>query len=286
MKKALLLLSALSCLLLFSSWGFFAHQKINRLAVFTLPEELSAFYKKNIDYITEHAVDPDKRRYTVKGEAEKHYLDADRYGEAPFDSIPEKWKDAEAKYSADTLLAYGIVPWQIEQSYYSLVKAFKARDSERILKLSADIGHYIADAHVPLHTTMNYDGQLTGQKGIHGFWESRLPELFSHEYDLFTGKAVYIENPLKEAWKILRNTYQYKDSVLLIEAELSRTFPSDRRFAFSKRNKKLERQYSEEYSKAYHDRLNGMVERQMRLSILSAGSFWYSAWVDAGQPEM
>src|SRR5690606_30765940 len=123
-------------------------------------------------------------------------------------------------------------------------------------------------------------------KGIHGFWESRLPELFSDKYDLFTGKAVYIENPLKEAWKILQDTYQYKDSVLLIEADLSRTFPSDRRFAFSKRNGKLERQYSEEYSKAYHDRLNGMVERQMRLSILSVGSFWFSAWVDAGQPQM
>lgn len=280
------MLSAVLCLLLFTSWGFFAHQKINRLAVFTLPENMSGFYKKNIDYITEHAVDPDKRRYIVKGEAEKHYLDADRYGGSPFDSIPEKWKDAEAKYSADTLLAYGTVPWQIERSYYSLVKAFKERDKARILKLSADIGHYIADAHVPLHTTMNYDGQLTGQKGIHGFWESRLPELFSQEYDLFTGKAVYIENPLKEAWKILRNTYQYKDSVLLIEADLSRTFPSDRRFAFSKRKGKLERQYSEEYSKAYHDCLNGMVERQMRLSILAVGSFWYSAWVDAGQPKM
>src|SRR5690606_14538793 len=145
MKKTLLLFSTVLCLFLFSSWGFFAHKKINRLAVFTLPEGISGFYKKNIDYITEHAVDPDKRRYIVKGEAEKHYLDADHYGASPFDSIPEKWKDAEAKFSADTLLAYGIVPWQIERSYYSLVKAFKEKDKSRVLKLSADIGHYIAD---------------------------------------------------------------------------------------------------------------------------------------------
>lgn len=266
------------------SWGFFAHKKINRLAVFTLPPPMFKFYKSNILYLTDHAVDPDKRRYADSTEAAKHYLDADHYGAAPFDSIPQLWQEAVAKFGEDTLKAYGIVPWQIQRTYNTLVSAFKAGDPEKILKHSADLGHYVSDAHVPLHTTENYNGQLTNQTGIHGFWESRLPELYSEQYDFFVGKARYIENPLKEAWKILKNTYSYKDSVLKIEARLSKRFPSDRKFSFAERNGKIVKDYSEEYSAAYHKALNGMVERQMQASILATGSFWYSAWVDAGQP--
>jgi hypothetical protein len=279
---AILLATAGLC----SSWGFFAHAKINRLAVFTLPQAMNKFYKNNISYLEAHAVDPDKRRYTDTAEAARHYLDADHYGLAPFDSIPRKWKDAVAKYSEDTLKAYGIVPWQIQKTYHYLVKAFEERDSSKILKLSADLGHYVSDAHVPLHTTENYNGQLTHQEGIHAFWESRLPELFAKNYDFFVGKARYIQNPLDEAWKILKNTNSYKDSVLLIEARLSKRFPSDRKYTFFERNGKVIKDYSEGYATAYHQALNGMVERQMQASIHATGSFWYSAWVDAGQPEL
>ena len=281
-SSACILIIAVLC----TSWGFFAHKKINRLAVFTLPQAMSKFYKSNIFYIAEHAVDPDKRRYADSLEAARHYLDADHYGSAPFDSIPQSWQNAVAKFSEDTLKTYGIVPWQIQRTYGSLVKAFEEKNSVKILKLSADLGHYVSDAHVPLHTTENYNGQLTNQVGIHGFWESRLPELFSQRYDFFVGKATYIENPLKEAWKILRTAYSYKDSVLKIEARLSKKFPSDRKYSFSERNGKVIKEYSVEYSEAYHEALNGMVERQMQASILATGSFWYSAWVDAGQPDL
>ena len=282
----LILVILLPSILICSSWGFFAHQRINRLAVFTLPKGMIKFYKSNIDFITEHAVDPDKRRYADTAEAPKHFIDADRYGETPFDSIPKKWNDAVARYNEKTLKENGILPWQIERSYYSLVKAFQERDSAKILRLSSDLGHYIGDAHVPLHTTENYNGQLTDQVGIHAFWESRLPELFADDYDYFTGKATYLESPLKEAWNIVKNTYQYKDSVLLIEARQNKSYASDMKYTFSDRNGKIIKQYSEGYSKAYHDAMNGMVEQQMRASIASIGNFWFSAWVDAGQPNL
>ncbi|MBC7912872.1 MAG: zinc dependent phospholipase C family protein [Pyrinomonadaceae bacterium] len=269
-----------------SSWGFYAHKKINQLAVYTLPSAMIKFYKNNIFYLREHAVDADKRRYADSAEAPRHYLDADHYGEMPFDSIPEKWNEAVIKLTEDTLKKYGIVPWQIQRTYYNLVKAFEQQDSLKILRLSADLGHYVSDAHVPLHTTQNHNGQFSNQVGIHGFWESRLPELFSAKYNFFVGRAQYIDDPLKEAWKIVRNTYSYKDSVLQIEAKLSKGFPSDRRYSFAERNGKVVKDYSEEYSTAYHIALNGMVERQMRSSIHKTASYWYSAWVDAGQPNL
>jgi len=243
------------------------------------------FYKKNLKYITEHAVDPDKRRYADTLEAPRHYLDVENY-EKCIDSIPEKWNDALAKYGLKHLNTNGIVPWHIQRTYFSLVKAFSTRDSIKILKYSADLGHYIGDAHVPLHTTSNHNGQLTNQVGIHAFWESRLPELFSTNYNFVVGRANYIENPLKEAWKILKHTHSLVDTVLTFEAQLSASFPSDRKYSFSERNNVILKQYSIAYSKAYHDKMNRMVEKQMRSAILEIGSFWYSAWVDAGQPEL
>ncbi|MBD3748144.1 MAG: zinc dependent phospholipase C family protein [Sphingobacteriales bacterium] len=284
--KNLLIGLLIPLVILMSSWGFFGHQRINRYAVFTLPRDLIGFYKNNINYITAHAVDPDKRRYADSLEARRHYLDADHYGKDPFKLIPRKWDEAVKKLSEDTLNAYGIVPWQIQRSYYKLVNAFKNRDSILIIKYSEDLSHYIADAHVPLHTSENYNGQMTNQVGIHGFWESRLPELFAHDYDYFVGKAQYIENPLNKAWDIVEHTFSMLDSTLTIEKKLSQTFPEDRKYTFNERNGKVIREYSIEYSKAYHVALNGMVERQMRSSIIDVGSFWYSAWVDAGQPDM
>jgi hypothetical protein len=265
-------------------WGFYAHKRVNRYAVFTLPEELVGFYKKHIDHLTEHAVDADKRRYAIKEEAPRHYIDIDHYGENPFQEMPRKWTDAVEKYSEDTLLTYGIVPWHIQTVYNRLVKAFEQKDIDYILKNSADLGHYVSDAHVPLHTTENYNGQLTNQKGIHAFWESRLPELFADDYDYLVGTAEYQYSVLDVAWQAVESSFNSLDSVLLFDKELSREFEQDKQYSYEKRGTKTIKVKSADYSLAYHTKLDGMVERRLRLSIIAIGNLWYSAWVDAGQP--
>jgi hypothetical protein len=199
--------------------------------------------------------------------------------------MPRYWNDAVALYSEDTLKAYGILPWHITTVYYRLRDAFLVNDPQRILNLSADLGHYVADAHVPLHTTENYDGQLTGQEGIHAFWESRVPELLLTEYDFFVGKAEYIANPQLKAWEAVVAAHREVDSVLQIEQRLTRAF-GERKFSFETRGKQTVKVYSVEFSKAYHKALNGMVERQMRGAVKMIGDFWYSAWLDAGQPDV
>jgi hypothetical protein len=273
-------------IVLCSSWGFFAHYRINRLAVFTLPKPMAGFYRSNIDYITEHAISPDKRRYVDSTEAPRHFFDADHYGKKPFEVMPKKWKDAVAKYSKDTIIKYGTVPWSIQYQYYRLVRAFKAHDTTGILNASVYLGHYVADAHVPLHLTQNYDGQLTGQKGIHALWESRLPELFSNKYNYYVGKARYIDNPLKEAFRICQSSYKSFDSVLRFERMLNKTYPQDKKYELVQHGKRQVQDYSAAYSQAYHQMLKGMIARKMRSSVRSVGSYWYSAWVDAGQPDL
>lgn len=270
----------------FSLWGFYAHQKINRLAVFTLPPEMAKFYKHNIDYLSENAVNPDRRRYAVSNEAPRHYIDIDIYGDSAVYKMPRYWKEAVEVYSEDTLMAYGIVPWHINFMKYQLTNAMAIGDTKNILRLSADLGHYIGDANVPLHTTENYNGQLTNQYGIHGFWESRLPELFSQEYDFFVGKAEYIDNPQLAAWQMVTQAHEALDSVLEIESEINRQFKADKKYAYEERGVSVVKVYSFDYSKAYHDRLNGMVERQMQRSIKSVGDFWFTCWIDAGQPDL
>ena len=273
-----------------ATWGFFGHKKINELAVYTLPKELFGFYKANLDYLIEHSVDPDKRRYGVKGEAECHYIDMDRYIDSlhpyPFDNVPRKWNDAVAKFSEDTLRAHGIVPWNVNLVTIKLTNAFKNEDLPRILRLSAELGHYLGDAHVPLHTTSNYNGQKTNQRGIHGFWESRVPELYWEDYDFFVGRAKYIESPLNFIWDRVQESFAGVDSVLSFERDLSSSLPEDQKYSFETRGNSNMKVYSAEYSKAYSDMLDGQVERRMRSAVVAVGSYWYTAWVDAGQPDL
>lgn len=281
----------IACFFLFKknpvySWGFFAHKKINRMAVFTLPTEIMGFYKKHIEYITEHAIDPDKRRYANPDEAPRHYIDIDHYGKYAFDSVPKFWKSAVKKYSEDTLKAYGIVPWHIEKMVYRLTDAFREENLDLILHYSADLGHYIADSHVPLHTTENYNGQLTNQKGIHGFWESRIPELKSEDYDYFVGKAKYIDKPLDMAWATVKTSNAAVDSVLKLEEELNAKYAPDQKYSFENRGASLMKVYSKQYTEDYNKMLDGMVERRMKASIIAIGSLWYTAWVNAGKPDL
>ncbi|WP_199538205.1 zinc dependent phospholipase C family protein [Emticicia sp. C21] len=268
-------------------WGFFAHKKINRLAVFTLPAEMFGFYKKNIEYITENAIRADERRYSVKGEAPKHFIDLDNYADSIRKQLAKStWKDAVDKIGEDSLYAHGIVPWHINSMKYQLTEAFRKRDVKRILSLSADIGHYIADAHVPLHTTKNYNGQLSDQVGIHGFWESRLPETFAENYNFFVGQAAYEEYPQKRAWQTVMNANAALDSVLSFEKELSTQFSEDKKFSFEEVNGLTVRVYSKEFTNKYHQMLKSQVERQMRASVKMIGDFWFTCWVDAGQPDL
>ncbi len=263
------------------------HQQINYHAVFLLPPEMMVLYKPNIAFLRDHAVDPDKRRYLVASEGAHHFIDIDRYGKYPFTDLPRKWNDAVAKFSRDTLVAYGIVPWWIQTMQQRLTFAFQEKDQTKILRLSAEIGHYIADAHVPLHASSNHNGQLTNQEGIHGFWESRIPELYAEkEWDYFIGKAEYISHPADFIWKRVLESAAASDTVLRYEKQLSLSFPEDQRFGFEERNGVIVRQYSTAYTAAFNKKLNNMVERRMRQSVYAVASFWYTCWVNAGQPDL
>jgi len=167
-----------------------------------------------------------------------------------------------------------------------LTAAFRNEDVNRILRLSAEIGHYIGDSHVPLHTTSNYNGQKTGQRGIHGFWESRIPELYFNDYDFFIGKANYIKAPQTYIWERIEESFAAVDSVLGFERDLTASFGEEKKYSYETRGQVNMKVYSQDFSRAYSNMLDGQIERRMKSAVISIGSFWYTAWIDAGQPDL
>lgn len=273
------------------SWGIFGHEHINRAAVFALPEPLQNFFYNHIDFITQESTVPDLRKYTLNDKAEnpRHYVDLENFG--ALDSLPKTMAELKTKYDEKFLQENGILPWYIQELMDKLTKAFKGKRKTEILFIAADLGHYLGDANMPLHTSANHDGQQTNQKGIHALWESRIPELFGKDYNYFTGDAKYIEDVQKETWRIIMSTHRLVDTILITDRELRKKFTDDKTFdtdanGKTKKNKFGSAIFSDEYSKQLHIALKGMVERQMKASIVATANFWYTAWVNAGKPDL
>ncbi|HJW30932.1 MAG TPA: hypothetical protein VJ508_16995, partial [Saprospiraceae bacterium] len=218
----------------------------------------------------------------------KKYYDDDPHltGDSVRVYFPEmKIEVDEIVHITDALTPHGIVPYHLQVMQRRLTNAFKEGDYEKIMRLSAEMGHYVADACVPLHTTSNYNGQQTDQVGIHAFWESRIPELFAiNEFDMIVGTATYIDNPVDYYWNLVLSSHKEVSEVLGLEKQLSQNYPSDQQYCFEDRNSMNIRTQCADYAKAYHLAMDKMVEDRLRLAIKSVGNAWYTAWVDAGQP--
>jgi len=289
---AALITTGLSLVLILSSWGIWGHQHINKSAVFALPDELRIFFYNHIDFITEESNIPDLRKYTLndKSENPRHYIDIEDF-KTPIDDISRTGKEAYAKYDSKMLQSSGILPWYIQEVTEKLVKSMQGKRKTEILFLAADLGHYLADAHMPLHTSSNHNGQLTNQNGIHSFWEAQLPELYGPKYNFNISQARYIDDITKETWRIIKHSHELADTLLAKDRELRKTFPADKIFKKDEngkiiRNKFNQAVYSPEYAELYHKALNGMIENQMKEAITATANFWYTAWVNAGKPDL
>jgi hypothetical protein len=273
------------------AWGTYGHEHINHAAVMALPSPLQTFFYNHIDFITTESVVPDLRKYTLSDKAEnpRHFIDLENFG--TLDSLPLTMAAAKGKYDEKFLQQNGILPWFMMDMMDKLTKAFKDKKTSEILFIAGDLGHYLGDAHMPLHTSVNYDGQQTNQKGIHAFWESQLPELFGDTYNFNVGEAKYITNVQQEIWSILASSHALVDTLMNAEKAVHADFPADRIYLKDAagnvvKNKYNQQLHSAEYAKAFHDKLNGMVEKQMRKAIAATANFWYTAWVNAGKPDL
>jgi len=285
------ILIAGSISLLFA-WGSWGHKHISRGAIFALPESMQQFYYNHIDFITEGAVVPDLRRALLndKNEAPRHYIDIEDFGKIPINAFPKTTKEAYTKYDSNFLNKTGYLPWYIQNLTEKLTYAFKKKNKSEILFLSAELSHYIADAHVPLHTSSNHDGQLTNQKGVHALWESTIPQTFGEFYNFKTEPAKYITDIPAETWKIISNSHLLVDTLLAKEKEVRNNFSPENRYKKDSSGKTImfynSPVYSDDYVHAFHKALAGMQEKQLRSSIYEVSCYWYTAWVNGGSPDL
>ena len=290
MKKAFLPLLLAALILAHgtaSGWGFFGHRTITQVAVYELPAGLQGFYYRNMAELVRLSTAPDERRNDDPSEAPKHYIDMDHYSEEdPFGRMPRQYDLAVAKFSADTLKKYGTVPWVVMETKDYLTEAFRQRDTLNIVKYSAELSHYVADAFVPLHTTINYDGQLTDQKGLHSLWESQLPEKYISDYKLDGEPAKYVKDPLAAIWDVLAKSYGFLGETFDRASKIEKVMKPDVRFTFSHKYGKTSRRYSDAFAAEYEKAVGGMVNFRLKGAPNLISSLWLTAWQDAGKPDL
>jgi len=259
------------------SWGSWAHRKINGKAVDNLPNAMKVFYEINREWISEHSSDADEVRGSNSEEEPHHYINIDYYGVYPFEDLPHNYNDAVNKYSSDTLLKMGTIVWHIPVVLESLTVSMREKNKEQILKWSAWLGHYVGDAHQPLHVVLNYNGQLTNQKGIHSRFESIMVERFGSGYLFPTGEAEYVQNPQEESFRIVLESYNLVDSILHSEKIVQQQ-------TVEKEMKPITL-----FNDAYYSQLNKLIgsvaQSRISQSIQRLSNFWYTAWINAGKPE-
>lgn len=274
-------------IILSSSWGFLVHRTVNQLAVYKLPKKMQPFFYENMDYIVKNSIRPDQRRNQDPTEATKHFIDLEYFGDSAAWKMPTNWNDAIAKFPKDSIIKYGHVPYWIITMKGKLTDAFRSGNADSILFYAADLAHYIGDANVPLHTSLNYDGQLTGQKGIHALWESVIPEL---ELDQFTlgdkHKAKYLKDPTAAIWTNIRHAHMLLTDMFNKERDVSKQFTDSTKYRKQMRNGREVKYYTSAFAKAYSAALKPTINDQLLRSANLIADFWYTSWVDAGEPDL
>lgn len=293
---------AFACLLpiFIVGWGFSPHRHIHAKAWVQLPRDLQNAWGGDPTLLVRHATSADSRKHTDSLEAPRHFLDLDDVLDAwPGDSssnelIGMSWKEYETIVaSGDSTLdphRFGVLPWQLFWTYNKLVGLMAGSDStppdlDNVLRTAADLGHYLADAHVPLHSTGNYDGQRTNQQGIHALWETHNVEnlMASHTCELTEARPDY--EPLWDPWDILTESHSHVPELLVTEATWRRLVET-RGWALRRRGRTLSMLPSPE-ALARWDSLTGhnTWPRFCEASHVIA-SAWVSAWHDAGTPNL
>ena len=260
------------------AWGLPAHGLVNTKAAGTLPQPLRGLFERNVDELRAHSVDPDLWRGAGQdSESRAHYLDLDAFGAYPFSDIAVDEAEHLRRHGAQAV-ERGRLPWRAAEQYAALVAAMRRRDTPAVLRQAAILGHYLGDAHMPLHAALNYDGQQTGQHGLHARWESELVERFERQLEprVQPAAARPVGEPAAFVLGVLRDSYAH--SLELLASDLAARGPRD--LARTPEDDRYDDGY---YSRLYQRESERLAQR-LTLSAEATGSLWLQAWVEAGRP--
>ncbi len=272
--RAPLLLAAVVMFVLFPrttrAWGGKGHKLIVNQAIDTLPAEIRYFFEANRGFLLQHVTDPLDAIEKIPSERHHHFLYLDKYGRFPFDSLPRSYKTAAAKYTKAKLEANGLLPWQVGVYSEKLTEAMKAGHWDEAKLDAAILANYVAEAHDPFNTTENFDGRLTAQAGINERFGKTLIDKYSSFFPMRPNDPAYISDPTDRAFEACLSSHSWLETILLADRNARRG----------------ENSYNDEYFDRFYNQAAAILIRQLSDAATDVGSYWLTAWVNAGRPQL
>lgn len=265
------------------AWGMEVHRYVTGRAIDGLPPEIRPFFEAQREFVKERSVDPDLWRILdltgkLGDEPPNHFLDIDGLDEPrPFTNVPRGWDAYVARYGVERANRMGRLPWRAGEVYDLLVARFRdvgkgtvSYAADNAVYLSAVLAHYVEDAHVPFHAVVNYDGQLSNQRGIHSRFET---ELVLRNLSQLRLSPVTIRpvGPIREF---------VFDRLIEGEAAVAAILDADRAAA---EGRDL---YDDAYFAAFAKTALPIAERRMGEAASAVASVITAAWTEAGKPPL
>ena len=252
------------------AWGRNAERLILNKAVDTLPADVRGFFEANRGSLMQHVTDPLDALAKNPSERRSSFIALDKYGRFPFEALPRNYKAAVTKFGKLKLDANGLLPWQIGVYSEKLTEAFKAGKWEEARLDAAILAYYVAQAHDPFSTTDNFDGHLSGQIGINERFGSTLTERYSSFFPMRPNDASFISDPTDHAFDASLRAHRWLESLLLADRDAHRGQNS----------------YTDDYYDRFYNEAGAILIRQLSDAATDVGSFWLTAWNNAGRPAL
>jgi len=269
-KRILYYLALILGVILTCSWGSTGHYTISYNASLSYNQEMNDFSAWTI-YLADHASDADLRKNVDPDESPKHYIDIDNYPAfTTIGRIPQTLDSVINIYGQWFVYDQGILPWATIVTFDSLRNCFQRGDFEKAKYFAADLGHYVADGHMPLHITSNYNGQYTGNDGIHSRYEFTMINA-NINHITYTGKYISaIDNVNQYVFNYLYANHQYVDSILLAD-DYAKNFGATN---------------TQAYKQALWNKTSQFTTILFENASHALSELIYTAWVQAGRPSL
>jgi hypothetical protein len=265
--SGLIVLGLLACIPV-QAWGPEAHRLVTGWALQTLPPQIDGYFQANRQFILEHINDPDQWMKKDRYERFRHYIFLDDYGSFPYLKLPHSYKDAVQHFGSHRVGRSGTLPWQIGEYSLRLTNAMRARKWEQVRLDAAVLGYYVADAHDPLNTTENYDGQLSGETGLALRFGTNLIDRYKNFVFFRATPATKINDPTEYAFQTALEANTWVDRILLADESAFDGLPD----------------YNDDYFDRFYTAVSSIVRQELGGAAHDIGSYWYTAWLNAGQP--
>jgi len=252
------------------AWGTNGDKLIANKAVDVLPDEIRSYFEANRGYLMQHVNDPFESAQKNPLLARNAYIRFEHYGTFPYSTLPRVYKVALDKFGKRTLDSFGLLPWSVGLYSQKLTEAMRAHNWDEARDAAAQLAYYVAEAHDPFNTTMNFDGHLSGQQGVDDRFDTSLVDRYSQFFYVRPNQAVYIHDATDHAFEMCLDAHSWLENILLTDRR-TRQGLSD---------------YTDEYYDRFYSQAGAVLVRQISDASTDVASYWMTAWINAGRPQL